>query len=190
MTEKQTLNKIKAINERLAVYERQALTDSAQYQKIIERIKLEKLPTTFSKSGNIRISRSKTAISSISEQSLTRISNLGGLKEERAKARSKGYKTKKEQDEQIKNYGRLEKWAEENLYEVYYDAKAGMAEAQAVESMFDGDSRNMSYDEIWAIINKYEEAKKDRNNIMKNSKYWKFDDDLSGGDMASVFDDL
>lgn len=181
------LNVIKAINERLAVYERQGLTDSAQYRKIIERIQLEKLPTTTSKTGTIRISRAKADVSKVDNNALTRVENLGGLKQERAKARSKGAKTTREQNEQIKNYGRLEKWAEENLSEIYFDAKAAMVEAEEVQTMFDNGIRNMDYSDIWAVIDRYEKAKSDRDYIFQQSKYWKFDENMSGGNMTDVF---
>lgn len=172
MTNK-VLNDVKAINERLAVYERQGLTDSAVYQSIIERIKLEKLPTTKSKTGTIRISRAKTDLSDITEESLQGVKNIGGLKQERAKVKAKGFKTKSEQDERIKNYGKLKKWAEDHLHELYEDAKMGLQEAINLQYAFDSGLRNLDYDTIWAMIAKYEEARKKMWDVFEKSKYWR-----------------
>ena len=56
------LNDIKAINERLANFERKGLSDTTAYKKIVMDIERSGLMTTHSKKGTIRLSRSKKAI--------------------------------------------------------------------------------------------------------------------------------
>lgn len=52
--------KIKAINERLSVYEKKGLSSTTAYKKLITDIERSGLATTKSKSGNLRISRAKS----------------------------------------------------------------------------------------------------------------------------------
>lgn len=53
------LNQIKAVNQRLADFEKKGLKDTTEYKNIIMNIERSGIKTTKSKSGNIRISRSK-----------------------------------------------------------------------------------------------------------------------------------
>lgn len=182
------LKTIKAINERLAVYERQGLTDSANYQKIIERIKLEKLPTTTSKSGNLRISRAKSAISEIDYKSLQRTAKIESLKGERQRLKAKGIKTKSEQDKQIINYGKLKKWADEHLDDLYDDMLSGLEEAGKLYDAFKDGLRTLDYDTIFAMIDKYEKAKQARDERLKGSKWSPKENDDIHGDYNDYFE--
>ena len=68
MTTAETLKKVKAINERLAVYERKGLTDSYVYRNIVNSLTLLQIPTTLSMTGTVRISRSKESLQILSNQ--------------------------------------------------------------------------------------------------------------------------
>ena len=68
MTTAETLKKVKAINERLAVYERKGLTDSYVYRDLVNSLTLLQIPRTLSKTGTVRISRSKEALQILSNQ--------------------------------------------------------------------------------------------------------------------------
>lgn len=166
------LNTIKAINEKLAVYERQGLTDSANYQKMIERIQLEGLPTTTSKTGTIRISRSKKNLLDISTESLERVKVLPSLAQERAKMISRDITDREEQDYNIKSYGRLKKWADENLNDLYPSALSGLEEAQDLMEMFDIGMRLFDYQYIFDMIKRYEKAKANQDEVYQDSKYF------------------
>lgn len=166
------LNTIKAINERLATYERQGLTQSANYQKMIERIQLEGLPTTTSKNGTIRISRSKENLLDINTESLGRVKVLPSLVQERAQLKSRGIKDKESQDYNIISYGKLKQWADENLQELYNDARQGLENSEILEEMFDDGMRNYDYDYIFSMIERYEQAKKKRDSIFEESSYF------------------
>lgn len=169
--EESILKTIKAINERMAVYERQGLTDSYYYRKMQERIRLEGLPLTTSKEGELRISRSKSALEEISEQSLKRINNLPSLKEERKRLRASGIKDIMEQNKQIQQYGDLQKWCEDNLDDLYDDELSGLAEADTLTSKLKEGLRTYDYDRIFAMISKYEEAKAKSEEIFSDSKW-------------------
>ena len=77
-----TLNVIKRINERLAVYERRGLEESAKYKQLVNKIELYDLPTTQSRKGKLRISRKQEDLHNINTEDLQDIDKLGGLKEE------------------------------------------------------------------------------------------------------------
>lgn len=179
-----TLKTIKAINERLAVYERQGLTDSAYYQKMIERIRLEGLPTTTSKTGTIRLSRAKADISNMDLSALSRVSKMPSLKEERQRVKAKGYKTRKDQDERINQYGRLQKWFEEHLDELYEELQAGLVQADTLYKEIKNGLRDNEYDEIFNMIDEFEKARARTNAIFQDSKYAVKPDEVfpKGGD--------
>lgn len=166
------INTIKAINERLAVYERQGLTSSANYQKIVERIQLEGIPTTISKTGTIRISRSKENLINMSAESLGRVKSLPSLAQERLQLKRRGVTDRAEQNYNISSYGKLKEWADANLPELYPSALGGLEEAQDLQEMFDKGLRMFDYQYIFDMIDRYETAKKNQESVYQNSSYF------------------
>lgn len=57
------LKSIKAINQRLADFERKGLSETSEYKRIVMNIERSGIKTTKTKSSNIRISRSKDNLS-------------------------------------------------------------------------------------------------------------------------------
>lgn len=165
MTIKETEKLIKAINERMAVYERKNLTESIVYRRLQESIRIMDLPSKEIREGVYRISRSREAIEKLSEesQSLSRLNLIGGLKEEKKKARDALQKigekpTEKTICEHIRNYGKLEKWAEDNLSSLY-EFESTIAEAGKLAQAFDAGLRPRSYDDIFTMIDSFESAR-------------------------------
>ena len=163
------LNVIKRINERLAVYERRGLEESAKYKQIVNKIELYGLPTTQSRKGKIRISRKKEDLQNINTEDLQEIDKLGGLKEElkQVKARlvNQGNDPrdfiKEDLYKEITNFGHLKTWSEENLTDVYKDAIAGFNSAIELKNMYTKGLRTYDYDSIFSAITRYEtESKK------------------------------
>lgn len=172
MDEKETLKIIKRINQRLDYFEKQGITDSYTYHTILNSLELMGIPTTQSKSGKTRISRKKTDVQQLSQgddmQHLLDVEAMGGLKEERdlakevLKKRLDRNPTKAEINQHISRYGRLKQWAEKELKEVYKWVKTDIvgAAATALADIFDTGARDDTYDEIFAAIDVYEDAKK------------------------------
>ena len=165
MNIKETEKLIKAINERMAVYERKNLTDSIVYRRLQESIRIMDLPSKEIREGVYRISRSKEAVERLSEQaqSLSRLDLMGGLKEEKKKAREAlkkiGVKpTEKAIRENIRNYGKLEKWADDNLSSLY-ELESVISEAGKLAQAFDDGLRSHSYDEIFTLIESFESSR-------------------------------
>lgn len=165
MTIKETENLIKAINERMAVYERKNLTDSIVYRRLQESIRIMDIPSKEIREGVYRISRTKEAVEKLSEesQSLSRLNLKGGLKEEKSKARKAIKKigekpTEKAICESIRNYGKLEKWADDNLTSLY-ELESAIDEARKLAQAFDDGLRSHSYDEIFTLIESFESAR-------------------------------
>ena len=163
------LNVIKRINERLAVYERRGLEESAKYKQIVNKIQLYDLPVTQSRKGKLRLSRKKEDLQNINTEDLQEIDNLGGLKEEikQVKARlvSQGNDPrdfiKEDLYKEISNYGHLKTWSDENLTDVYKDALAGFNSAVELKNMYSKGLRTYDYDSIFSAISRYEtESKK------------------------------
>ena len=124
------------------------------------------LPSKEIREGVYRISRSKEAIEKLSEQaqSLSRLDLMGGLKEEKKKAR-KSLKnagddkpTEEAIFEHIQNYGRLVKWSDDNLSTLYEFEKI-LSEAGELAQAYDSGLRPRSYDEIFDMIADYESAR-------------------------------
>ena len=171
------LNFIKKINERLASYERRGLTDSATYQEIKETIQLLELPTTESKSGTLRISRAKTDIPEVTERDLTRLDELGGLREEMKIASEKGYKTKEEKHEYINNYGFTKEWMNENIDNLYADVIKGINPyAKELMSKIKGGLRAETYDKIRGMIDLYENYDGTWEQVRRESQFYPFED--------------
>lgn len=165
MTIKETEKLIKAINERMAVYERKNLTESIVYRRLQESIRIMELPSKEIREGVYRISRTKEAIEKLSEesQSLSRLNLMGGLKEEKKKARESlknndEKPTEKAIIEHIRNYGRLEKWSYDNLSNLY-EFENIIAEAGKLAQAYDVGLRPRSYDEIFDMIDAFESAR-------------------------------
>ena len=165
MTIKDTEKLIKAINERMAVYERKNLTESIVYRRLQESIRIMDLPSKEIREGVYRISRTKEAIARLSEEShsLSRLDLIGGLKEEKKNAREALKKmgvqpTEKSIRENIRNYGKLEKWADDNLSSLY-ELETTIAEAGKLVQAFDGGLRSRSYNEIFSLIDSFESAR-------------------------------
>lgn len=174
-----TIKTLKRINERLAVYQRQDLTDSVQYQRIVEKIKLLDIPYSESK-GRFKISMKKSDIAKMSAEDLETLDSMPTLKDERKQAREKGYKTTKEQNEYIKNRGSFEKWAEENLDQVYIDAKSGLSSAETLKNLFQEKgkgqgTRNTEYSIIWDLVDKWNRQREEIENELHNSSFYKND---------------
>ena len=164
-----TLNVIKRINERLAVYERRGLEESAKYKQLVNKIQLYDLPVTQSRKGKLRLSRKKEDLQNINTEDLKEIDNLGGLKEElkQVKARlvNQGNDprdfTTGDLYKEITNYGYLKTWSDENLTDVYKDALAGFNSAVELKNMYKKGLRTYDYDNIFSAISRYEtESKK------------------------------
>ena len=159
-----TLNTIKRINERLAVFERRGLEDSAKYKQIVNKIQLYDLPVTQSRKGKLRLSRKKEDLQNINTEDLQEINKLGGLKEElkQVKARlvNQGNDprdfTTGDLYKEITNYGYLKTWSDENLTDVYKDALAGFNSAIELKAMYKKGLRTYDYDTIFAAIARYE----------------------------------
>lgn len=185
MTTQETLKKVKAINERLAVYERKGMTDSYVYRNIVNSLSLLQIPTTLSKTGTVRISRSKESLQILSNQSpqpgrkagqgspiesLQTVYAKGGLAQEKKLLKSEGV-AEKDIPEMIGLRGRLQDWLDKNLDDVY-SLRDKMEEAARLYEMVKDDGlRKHSYSEIYDAINKYESARDAMRGVAAKSKY-------------------
>lgn len=159
-----TLNIIKRINERLAVFERRGLEESAKYKQIVNKIQLYDLPVTQSRKGKLRISRKKEDLQNINTDDLKEIDNLGGLKEElkqvKVRLANQGNDprdfTTGDLYKEITNYGNLKTWSDENLTDVYKDTLAGFNSAIELKNMYKKGLRTYDYDTIFNEITRYE----------------------------------
>ena len=177
MTQQQALNAIKRINQRLAEFEKQGLTEARTYKNLITEIKTSGLPLTQARNGNIRLSRSKFAQSSViqKEDIIKKIDDVGSLKTEIKKSKEAGLKTKQEIREYIKQRGNLQEWLENNLEFVYEDYLQGYNSAsklyEQVHARKEASTRKKSYDYIWQLINEYEKEKAKLTKITKESGF-------------------
>lgn len=163
-------NIAKRINSRLSEFEKQGLTDSAYYQRIITAIAVNRFKRT--EKGHISLSNESLKLLQNNQSQLLRIDSMPSLKHEVKLAKKYGAKTKSEINENIKQRGRLEQWAENNLPYVYDNAKQGVDEAIELQNAFDdGKVRNMSYDEVWSLIRRYENVITKRDRELSKSKF-------------------
>lgn len=176
MTDKQFINMIKRINQRMTEFESKGLTDASTYKRLNTQIQmLSKAGLKLTQSG--KLSTSKANISYFKKNSHYMVlgkmlKDYGSLKSEIERAKKYGAKSMKEIYENIRQRGKLETWCEENLEYVYKDAKSGLEEAQDLQTIFDtGKVRNMSYDAVWAMIYRYEKAVQERNKIFEDSTF-------------------
>lgn len=185
MTIAETLKKVKAINERLAVYERKGLTDSYVYHNIVNSLSLLQIPTTLSKAGTVRISRSKEALQILSNQTsqkgrkagqgspmeaLQTVYAKGGLFQEKKLLKSEGI-SEKDIPEIIRTRGKLQQWIDTNMDDVY-NLREKMEEAARVYEMVKDDGlRNYTYAQIDEAIKTYETARDAMRGVAAKSKY-------------------
>ena len=184
MTTAETLKKVKAINERLAVYERKGLTDSYVYRSIVNSLTLLQIPTTLSRTGTVRISRSKEVLQILSNQvpqhgrkagqsspleSLLSVYAKGGLAQEKKLLKAEGI-AEKDIPEMISLRGKLQQWIDTNMDDVYR-LREKMEEAANVYEMVKEGLRKYTYTEIEDAIKKYETARDNMKSIAARSKY-------------------
>ena len=185
MTTSETLKKVKAINERLAVYERKGLTDSYSYRNIVNSLTLLQIPTTLSRTGTVRISRSKEALQILSNQkpqhgrkagqgspmdALLSVYAKGGLAQEKKLLKSEGV-SEKDIPEMIRLRGRIQQWIDTNMDDIYSLREKMEEAAKVYEMVKDAGLRNYTYTEIDDAIKKYETARNNMKSIAARSKY-------------------
>ena len=184
MTTEEALKKVKAINERLAVYERKGLTDSYVYRSIVNSLTLLQIPTTLSRTGTVRISRSKEALQILSNQvpqpgrkagqgspmdALLSVDAKGGLAQEKKLLKAEGI-AEKDIPEIIVLRGKLQQWMDTNMDDIY-KLREKMEEAATVYEMVKEGLRKYTYTEIEDAIKKYETARDNMKSIAARSKY-------------------
>lgn len=184
MTASETLKKVKAINERLAVYERKGLTDSYVYRSIVNSLTLLQIPTTLSRTGTVRISRSKESLQILSNQkpqpgrkagqgspleALLYVDAKGGLAKEKKLLKAEGI-AEKDIPEMISLRGKLQQWIDTNIDDVYR-LREKMEEAAQVYEMVKEGLRKYTYRDIDDAIKKYENARDNMKSIAARSKY-------------------
>lgn len=185
MTASETLKKVKAINERLAVYERKGLTDSYVYRSIVNSLTLLQIPTTLSRTGTVRISRSKESLQILSNQvpqpgrkagqssplqSLLTVYAKGGLAQEKKLLKSEGI-AEKDIPEMISLRGKIQQWIDTNMDDVYRLREKMEEAAKIYEIVKDVGLRKYTYTEIDEAIKKYETARDNMKSIAARSKY-------------------
>ena len=185
MTTSETLKKVKAINERLAVYERKGLTDSYVYRSIVNSLTLLQIPTTLSKTGTVRISRSKEALQILSNQvpqhgrkagqgspmdALLSVYAKGGLAQEKKLLKAEGI-AEKDIPEIIGLRGKLQQWIDTNMDDVYSLREKMEEAAKVYEMVKDAGLRKYTYTEIDDAIKKYETARDAMRGVAAKSKY-------------------
>lgn len=169
------IKSIKRINERMAVYQRQGLTDSSNYKKMVEKIELLDIPYSTTK-GRFKISMKKADMNKIDTDNLSILESMPSLKQERKQAKEQGYKKTQEQNQYIKNRGTLETWIENNMDFVYNDAMSGNDSALELKGVFKDGIRKVNYDKVFEYINKYEKEKAMEFSMLHDSEF--YDDDI------------
>lgn len=185
MTAAETLKKVKAINERLAVYERKGLTDSYVYRSTVNSLTLLQIPVTLSKTGTVRISRSKEALQILANQvpqpgrksghgspleALLTVYAKGGLAQEKKLLKAEGIE-EKDIPEIIGLRGKLQQWIDTNMDDVYSLREKMEEAAKVYEMVKDIGLREYTYTEIDAAIKKYESARDAMRGVAAKSKY-------------------
>lgn len=185
MTQKEIVKTIKRINERMAVYQRQGLTDSIKYQRMVKKIELLDIPYSNTK-GRFKISMKKSDLIKIDPENLKILDSMPSLKQERKQAKELGYKTTKEQNEYIQNRGSFEKWMDDNAKFIYNDAQFGNVGAEKLKNLFKERGkgkglRNTDYDTIWKLIDEYERIREREKRLLTDSEF-KIDDKFNTDD--------
>lgn len=185
MTAAETLKKVKAINERLAVYERKGLTNSYVYRSIVNSLTLLQIPVTLSKTGTTRISRSKEALQILANQApqpgrksgqespleaLLSVYAKGGLSQEKKLLKAEGI-AEKDIPEIIELRGKLQQWIDTNMDDVYRLREKMEEAAKVYEMVKDIGLRKYTYTEIDDAIKKYGSALDAMRGVAAKSKY-------------------
>ena len=150
---------VKRLNQRLLTFEKEGLTNSAQYDYIIEQAKLHGALTQ-SKTGKLRISES-TNMSASDLNKLAKTKTAGKLISEKTKQmRAEGENpTREEVIEVLNEEGSLRKWISDNLEFVYYMEKENV-HASTILSMLKAGGRKFTYSQFWDRIHEYEKRNK------------------------------
>lgn len=149
----------KRLNQRLLDFEKQGLTNSRQYNYIIGQAKLHGALTN-SKSGKLRISEnSDMTASDLNELSKTKTANKI-IKEKQAKLRAEGNDADRQSAiDALNEEGELSAWVENNLDSIY-NLQQEFPEASFLHDMLKkGDTRHLSYSQIWDRIHEFEKAR-------------------------------
>lgn len=149
----------KRLNQRLLDFEKQGLTNSRQYNYIIEQAKLHGALTN-SKSGKLRISEnSDMTASDLTALSKTKTASKI-IKEKQAKMRAEGDDSDRQSAiDALNAEGALEEWVSNNLDSIY-NLQQEFPEASFLHDMLkNGDTRHLSYSQIWDRIREFEKAR-------------------------------
>lgn len=161
--------RVKAINERLAYYEREGKTNSKFYRETVAMIKASKIDTK-SRKGTVRISRSKSILKNITDELLRKLDKKSSVKKATMQARKSlkemGVKkpTKEQIEEFINDKDIVDAKMEDMLIEIYAKQSRG-AELSEPETKLDkimrkdgnGKYERWTYKEMANIIREQEE---------------------------------
>lgn len=181
----------KRLNQRLLDFEKQGLTNSRQYNYIIGQAKLHGALTN-SKSGKLRISEnSDMSASDLNELSKTKTANKI-IKEKQAKLRAEGNDADRQSAiDALNEEGKLSAWVENNLDSIY-NLQQEFPEASFLHDMLKkGDTRHLSYSQIWDRIHEFEKARdkwrnpengeiRSEHNFMRFTERWNSGDNYDG----------
>lgn len=181
----------KRLNQRLLDFEKQGLTNSRQYNYIIGQAKLHGALTN-SKSGKLRISEnSDMTASDLNELSKTKTANKI-IKEKQAKLRAEGNDADRQSAiDALNEEGELSAWVENNLDSIY-NLQQEFPEATFLHDMLKkGDTRHLSYSQIWDRIHEFEKARdkwrnpengeiRSEHNFMRFTERWNSGDNYDG----------
>ena len=179
----------KRLNQRLLDFEKQGLTNSRQYNYIIGQAKLHGALTN-SKSGKLRISEnSDMTASDLNELSKTKTANKI-IKEKQAKLRAEGNDADRQSAiDALNEEGELSAWVENNLDSIY-NLQQEFPEASFLHDMLKkGDTRHLSYSQIWDRIHEFEKARdawrnpengeiRSEHNFMRFAERWNDNDNF------------
>lgn len=163
---------IKRINERLAEYERNNLQGAIGYINMKNAIQSFEVDTK-GKNGNIRVSRSKEKLEKIPDFVLKRLlqeETFGQAKKEAKKRikKRKGNLSESDIVKEIEDYGMVKEFLDNELNNVYEQAKMGNEYALQLNDMLDLGLRNYDYSEIIPIINSYKKRAMELQQIYMN----------------------
>lgn len=181
----------KRLNQRLLDFEKSGLTNSRQYNYIIEQAKLNGALTN-SKSGKMRISeKSDMSASDLTALSKTKTANKI-VKEKQAKMRAEGGDADRQSAiDALNAEGALEDWVSNNLDSIY-NLQQEFPEASFLHDMLKkGDTRKMSYSQIWERIREFEKARdkwrnpengeiRSEHNFLRFTERWESCDNYDG----------
>lgn len=149
----------KRLNQRLLDFEKSGLTNSRQYNYIIEQAKLHGALTN-SKSGKMRIKEnSDMSASDLNALSKTKTASKI-IKEKQAKLKAEGNDADRQSAiDALNEEGKLEDWVKNNLDSIY-NLQQEFPEASFLHEMLTGGTtRHLSYSQIWSRIREFEKAR-------------------------------